>query len=181
MSDTLKPVVKNLTPPILYQLFKLQVPITIIFIDAEGNENVDYRIKIEKRVYDKKENKPQVRLGKSNTLFNDSYDRLLTSIDMKINEGYKYGVFATVKDLTQKKNLIDLVGKINKELIEMCTFIDYNFEENYFELRNQPLSNGTSDVIYYFEKDNSVLQFNSDGPEVFRAEEITNVTDILCD
>ena len=179
MSD-LKPVVKNITPEILFELFKFQIPITIIFIDQEGQENIDYRIKIEERIFDKNENKPLVRLGSSTTLYKDSYDRLLTSIDMKVSEGYKYGVFASSSDLTLKKKLIDLLGKINSELISMCTYIDYNSKENYFELRNQPIDK-KSDVLYYFEKDNSILQFDSDGPSLFMSPSVNNITDILCD
>lgn len=180
MSDTLKPIVKNLTPDILFELFKFQIPISIIFVDEENNENIDYRIKIESRVFDKGENKPLVLIGNGTSLFKDSYDRLLTSIDMKVNEGYKYGVFASVQDLTTKKNLIKLLGKINKDLISMCTFIDYNFKDNYFELRNQPLKDGNSDVIYYFEKDNSILQFDDEGPSLFMSPSVNNITDILC-
>lgn len=180
MSEQLKPIVKNLTPKILFELFKIQIPMSIIFVDSEGNENLDYRIKIESRVYDKGENKPFVRIGSGKSLFKDSYDRLLTSIDMKVNEGYKYSVFASVSDINLKKNLLELVGKINKEFIQMCTYIDYNPTENYFEIRNKPIENGLPDVVYYFEKDNSILQFDNDGPSLFKSDSINNITDILC-
>jgi hypothetical protein len=73
MSEQLKPIVKNLTPKILFELFKIQIPMSIIFVDSEGNENLDYRIKIESRVYDKGENKPFVRIGSGKSLFKDSY------------------------------------------------------------------------------------------------------------
>ena len=179
MTD-LKPIIKNITPQILFELFKIQIPMTIIFVDDEGNENIDYRIKIEQRIFDKGENRPTVRLGTSNTLFKDSYDRLLTKIEMNVGEGYKYGVFATIQDITLKQNLLDLLGKINKDLVETCTYIDYNKKENYFEIRNKPLENKNSDVIYYFEKDNSILQFSADGPELFVSEGVTNITDIIC-
>ena len=136
MSDTtLKPIIKNITDNILFELFKIQIPITICFVDSENQENLDYRIKIESRILDKGENKPLVRIGSSESLYKDSYDRLLTSIDLKIREGYKYGVFADTKDITTKKNLIDLLGKFNKDLVSMCTYINYNSKENYFEIR----------------------------------------------
>jgi hypothetical protein len=99
---------------------------------------------------------------------------------MNVGEGYKYGVFATIQDITLKQNLLDLLGKINKDLVETCTYIDYNKKENYFEIRNKPLENKNSDVIYYFEKDNSILQFSADGPELFVSEGVTNITDIIC-
>lgn len=181
MSDTLKLIVKNITPEILFELFKIQIPMTICFVDENNQENLDYRIKIQERVFDKGENKPLVRIGASDSLYKDSYERILTSIDMKLREGYKYGVFADSADLILKKNLIDLLGTFNSSLIESCTYIDYNSKENYFELRNQPTGKGISDVIYYFEKDNSILQFDGDGPSLFMADSVNNITDILCD
>lgn len=179
--DNLKPIVKNITSKILYELFKIKIPLTIIFVDENNQENLDYRIKIEDRIFDKNENIPLVRLGTNKSLFKDKYDRLLTLIDMHVNEGYKYGVFSTTKNILEKQKLLDLLGTINSELISICTYIDYNNKNNYFELKNKPLNNGNPDEIYYFEKDNSILQFDNDGPSLFVSDVVNNITDIICD
>lgn len=179
--DNLKSIVKNITPKILYELFKIKIPLTIIFVDENNQENIDYRIKIEDRIYDKNENIPLVRLGSNKTLFKDKYDRLLTLIDMRVNEGYKYGLFSTSKDIIEKQKLLDLLGKINNELVSICTYIDYNKINNYFIIKNKPLENGNPDEIYYFEKDKSILQFDNDGPALFVSDVVNNITDIICD
>ena len=176
----LQVITSKLTNKKIFELFKINIPISIIFVNNEDNQiNHDYTINIFQRANKNGKNYPIIK--RKNNLFNDDYDRIITMIDMHVNEGYSYQFLADEKDIHTKKPLLELLGNIDEDLISSCIYIDYNYKEKYFELRYPNLPSGNSDVLYFFPSDKSILQFSDTGPELFLSPSVNNITDILCE
>lgn len=174
----LQVITAKLTDKKIFELFKIRMPIHILFVETETNEiNHDYTIKIHDRENKDQKNYPVIKRGEM--LLADDYNRLITVIDMHVREGYSYQFLADQKDITDKKPLLELLDNIDKEVIETCVYLDYDAKEKFFEIRYPKLANKNSDVLYFFPVDKSILQFSDAGPELFLSPNVNNISDIL--
>lgn len=177
----LVPITKDLNNKKIFEILKLNIPVVIYFTNIENEEVIENRISILERVFDSSKgiNLPIVTLGKSKSKMKHNYNGIVELINIGLKQNLKYTILCESKYLVTHKPLIDMIGKFSDSLINTVTFIDYNKADKYYEIRNAPLDNGASDVLYYFENNNSVLMFNSDGPQLFIPEGISNISDIL--
>lgn len=175
---SLQIITEQLNSRKIKELFKFKMDIYIIFVDSESGEiNGDYTIKIVDRIFNGTDNVPVIerKIGK----VKDSYENIMTLINMRINEGYEYQILAEQTDIHLYKPLLEFLGKIDEELISSVIYIDYNHENQYYEIRNAPDENGNTDAIYFFTKDKSLLIFDENGPKLGYDSGITNISDIL--
>lgn len=171
---------KDINDDVLFELFKFNIPLMICFTDEYNVEDENLRITIVERFYTKNDNIPIVKFGKGNKKFKDSYERIVNKINEYISSGYTFTVLTTQEVLTKKKPLFELLGKIKNDFIDGCVFIDYNYNDKYFEVRNQQTKKNNPNVLYLFESDNSLLIFDDNGPQLFVHDGINNVMDLLC-
>lgn len=174
---SLQIITEKLNTRKIKELLKFKMVIYMVFVDTAGEMNHDYTIKIVDRVFNGTDNVPVIE--RKTGQFKDTYDNIITLINMRINEGYEYQILAEASDIHQYKPLLEFLGLIDEELVESVTFIDYNYLNKYYEIRNAPDAQGNTDAIYFFTKDKSLLVFDENGPKLGYDSGITNISDIF--
>lgn len=82
-----------------------------------------------------------------------------------LSEIYNKGIPEIVVDKTIDKNnkpLILICEKINDDIVNNCDYISYDSKEGICNV-TLPMKNGKPRKFYFFESNNSLLIFNSDG------------------
>lgn len=164
--------IQNPTKDELLSIFKIKIDCKLVFKN-EG-QIIDYIILGERTnqgntnlIEISTEEYPQKTIG---------YDKLIEFVREKIKDGILY-VQIDFDKFIAKESLLTLIGNINPIIITSCIYIDYT--DNKFIIMNNPLPNGAKDALYYYELNDSVLIFSSNGPRVIY-NKFSSVEEVFC-
>ena len=164
--------ITNLTQNEILALIKSQIDCSFNFITSEGE--ILKTIELEERLL--KGNTQMITISVDDKKFElTSYSNLIN----EIKDGYTYGILVVhinVDIFKSKEPLIMILDQIKSKIIESCVYIDYN--KNKFDIIFKP-QNGLANKIHFFEDNNSVLIFNSEGPNLVKTNKIKSIEDIL--
>ena len=166
----------NLTFLELASLLKIQIDSEIIFVNNNKQIDNEKIIKLGERVI-------QNRIQKINFTINDikfveNYDILLNKISI-FNKNTTLMVKIEQNTYREQDNLINLIPKISKEIVENCVFL--KLKDSVYSIKYKPFINDDSNMLYYFELNNTLLAFTETGPELITESlKINNITDIIC-
>lgn len=159
----------------LFAFLKCQIHCNIIFINSQNELYFDEFI-----IKNRGKNGLYISNFENENQF-ITYQELLSNFSEIISLGYSLNIVLEQKIYNDKFQLINLISQntINPDIIENCIFIDYNKEV--FQIQNKNLPDGSSDKVYYFERNDTILVFSELGPELITENEsINSIIDIIC-
>ena len=139
----------------LFAFLKSQIQAKIIFIDSFG-QRADEDIVLINRNFEGIE----VDINEKSQIF--SHNELISKISEILQNNYRLEIMLTVDDFKSKEPLIHILSNIRKEIVNSCLYLDY--VDNTFIIKNKDFKNGDSDVLYYFELNDTILAFSENGP-----------------
>lgn len=160
----------------LITLLKIQVNCELIFTDK--NKTIDETKTIilgERTIINNIQQITFENYGQTQTT---TYDNLLGKISLFNKEST---MFATIEqnDFRSQEALIRLIPDINIAVVQNCVYMSLN--DDVYTIKYKPFKNGDSNILYYFEINNTLLAFTETGPTlVTENPKMNNITDIIC-
>lgn len=159
----------------LFAFLKCQVQAKLVFINEAG-QRADEDIVLISRDFLNNKHTIEVDIDGRSQIF--GYDELLNKISEIISTGFPLNIMILVEDFKKKEPLIMLIDNIKTDIIGSCIYLDY--DNNTFEIKNKNFKNGDSDVLYYFELNDTILAFSETGPVLITDnDKINSITDLV--
>ncbi len=106
-----------------------------------------------------------------------TYDDVLAKLSTALNGGSTIcEIIFNYKYFDKKLPLIDIIGKVKKDLISGCVYIDY--DDGMLSIVNKD-SKGLPNKLYFWEETGSLFLFGEDGPKLLYQSDFDSITDIL--
>lgn len=160
----------------LISLLKIQINCELIFTDKTKTIDATKTIILSDRTL--VNNVQKITYEINGQTFVETYDTLLGKISILSKE---YVLIATIEqnDFRKQEALIRLIPDIDISIIQNCVFI--LLSEEVYTIKYKPFKNGDSNILYYFEVNNTLLAFTETGPELITENpKMNNITDIIC-
>jgi hypothetical protein len=164
----------EIEPAEMVHFMKLNIKASIVFI-KDGN--INDMVELLDRDYKGNVNTIIIKHGDKKVRVD--YGKIFDIISKNQESGFRTSIIIPKKEFSTKQPLLLMLGKYKKSIIESCVCIDYNIVDRYFTIRYKP--GRFSNVLYYFESNDSALLFNNNGPSLIYDDSINSIEDILCD
>ena len=97
-------------------------------------------------------------------------------------ENYINGVGVNSFEITEGEfrrvePIIDVLNKISQSVLSKATYLDYY--DGIYIICYKPFSNGGSNILYYFEDNNTFMFFNENGPNIKTETSTSTFLDIV--
>lgn len=160
----------------LLALLKIQVNCDLVF--SQTGKPIDQLLTITLGERLLVGNVQKIKFSVGNQNFLGTYDALLSKISANTK---LYNLSATIEqnDFREQESLIKLIPEINLSIINDCVFLSFSKDIYTISYKNFP--NGDSNILYYFEANNTLLAFTEEGPVLYTENpNMNNITDIIC-
>lgn len=160
----------------LLTLLKIQINCELIFSQTGQSIDPTLTITLGERLVVGNIQQISYSIGSQN--FVDTYDSLLSKISVNTKI---YNLSATLdqNDFRLQESLIRLIPDINSSITNDCVYI--SFANEIYTICYKKFANGDSNILYYFEVNNTLLAFTEEGPVLYTENpNMNNITDIIC-
>lgn len=152
---------------------KYNFPCVIASIN-DNNTIIDF-VKIVSR--DPKQDKIDVTHANGNTS-TFKFNNLLKEVQKMLKTG-KPTIIISEENYNKYKSLIMCVEKLNKDIVNESTLIDYNNSGKYYSVLF-PFKNGKPRKMFFFELNDGLLVINEEGFDIILDDKFNSIEDVIC-
>lgn len=160
----------------LLTLLKIQIKAQLVFSETGKQIDPTLTITLGERVLVGNTQKIEFSVGSQK--FRGTYNDLLEKIQAN-TKFYNLSICLEQNDYREQESLVKLIPDINFNIVNDCVYL--SFKNDVYTIAYKKFPNGDSNILYYFEFNNTLLAFTEDGPVLFTENpNMNNITDIIC-
>lgn len=176
-----KLIAKEIEPIDILKIVKVDIPVTLSFLDFDGKLIASEDIKLTTRLGGKEPHIMVESKERKQPSF-VTFDTLAILINNRQEEGLLIAAVYEKSDVAENSALMTILPYIQQEVIMSATHIQLDKSLDKFIVNYQDFKNGASNKLLYYNENNSILMFTEAGPNLVTDEPgIQSIRDLICD